>query len=430
MVTIKEQIQGILWSFRVCNRNIGSKLEQKEVKMKNSKRSVRKYRCGHIKEEKRLVTCQVSGENVRISETQHPGDVARKLTARVLGVNDITKKSAERFIEVPKAKTMKDRFVNADFYIENEPPELEWIVEGLIPKGGRTMLSADKKAGKTIIVLSMAIAMARGEDWLGLPTKQSKVLFCDGEVGGDELHRRIHKLAAGVGDVDNLEGQLIVAPPELRLTNTDGVDEWTKAVESLVIDVLILDPIANFHLGTDASDADVNQVQDAIGKIQLATGATVIFTGHFSRAAAKRPGAGDRYFGSIRYAADAVSMLELDKDADDIRTLHHTECRYSGTRDPIGIIIEFTDDAIRLTKTEVERKELSVGERIREWVLDFLRPALDEEHMAVPRLAIHEAAALEGFKQRNLDEVLKQCVKKGELEHGKVGKEVHYKLVG
>ena len=54
---------------------------------------------------------------------------------------------------------------------------LEFLVEGLLPKEGVTLLAAPAKTGKSWLVLQLAAALAKGEPFLDQETKRCRVLY-------------------------------------------------------------------------------------------------------------------------------------------------------------------------------------------------------------------------------------------------------------
>ena len=48
-------------------------------------------------------------------------------------------------------------------------PDLEWHIDGWIPKGGLTMIYGPPKSGKSFVVMSLVLALDHGERWLGHP---------------------------------------------------------------------------------------------------------------------------------------------------------------------------------------------------------------------------------------------------------------------
>lgn len=59
-----------------------------------------------------------------------------------------------------------------------EPDEaVEWLADGLLPAGGLSVLVGKPKAGKSTMARALAVAVARGEPWLGRVTSQGTVFY-------------------------------------------------------------------------------------------------------------------------------------------------------------------------------------------------------------------------------------------------------------
>lgn len=62
-------------------------------------------------------------------------------------------------------------------------PEREWLVPDLIPARNVTLLYGDGGTGKSLLALQLAVAVALGRSWLGLPVKAGNALFPSAEDG-------------------------------------------------------------------------------------------------------------------------------------------------------------------------------------------------------------------------------------------------------
>lgn len=92
-----------------------------------------------------------------------------------------------------------------------ELPKIDWLVDGILPSKGLTVLAARAKSYKTYMALRMCAAIARGEDFFGLKTKASKVLYFDGEIGPTAFRERKNRIRDGMGAA-SLEGLCGVFP--------------------------------------------------------------------------------------------------------------------------------------------------------------------------------------------------------------------------
>ena len=57
--------------------------------------------------------------------------------------------------------------VNIAAWAETDPPEREWLVEGLIPMHAVTLFSGDGGTGKSLMMFQLACAVVRGVAWFG-----------------------------------------------------------------------------------------------------------------------------------------------------------------------------------------------------------------------------------------------------------------------
>jgi RecA-family ATPase len=71
-----------------------------------------------------------------------------------------------------------------------DPPEREWLVDGLIPMGTVTFISGDGGLGKTLLGQQLVMAAALGGNWCGKAVRQSAsvAMFCEDKT--DEIRRR------------------------------------------------------------------------------------------------------------------------------------------------------------------------------------------------------------------------------------------------
>src|SRR5262249_37485881 len=117
-----------------------------------------------------------------------------------------------------------------------EPEEMTaWLVEGRLPMGGISLLAGKPKAGKSTLGRCLALAVSRGDPWLGQATVKGTVFYLALEEKRAEVRR--HFLAMGArGDEDV---RLFVAPsPE------DGLRQLREAAERerpalIIVDLLL-----------------------------------------------------------------------------------------------------------------------------------------------------------------------------------------------
>ena len=70
-------------------------------------------------------------------------------------------------------------------------PDLEWLIEGVLPMPGLVVLYGEPGSGKTFVALSMALTTASGQTWLGRATRQTKALYIACRVGHDRVSKDV-----------------------------------------------------------------------------------------------------------------------------------------------------------------------------------------------------------------------------------------------
>ena len=75
----------------------------------------------------------------------------------------------------------------------------QWCVEQVIATGSTNVLVGDSGLGKTPLMVQLGVAVASGKPFLGRPTKQSRVLFCDYESSAHLFHRMLMSISEHVG---------------------------------------------------------------------------------------------------------------------------------------------------------------------------------------------------------------------------------------
>ncbi len=208
--------------------------------------------------------------------------------------------------------------VSGDHFLEiNYPPRRE-LIEGLLHQGTKLLLAGASKAGKTWLLLAMAIAVATGEHWLGLATRQSRVLFINLEILPDFFQHRCWMVKEKMGL--NSLGSLTVW--NLRGYEADiavMVDHILARIQKDGgYDMVVIDPVYKCYGGRDENNAgDMANFLSHLERIAANTGAAVVFSTHHSKGNQAGRNVLDRTSGSGVFARDAdtyLSVTEHEKD--------------------------------------------------------------------------------------------------------------------
>ena len=80
-------------------------------------------------------------------------------------------------------------------------PDLEYLIEGILPVPAFGVLYGPPGAGKSFVALSMALAVANGAEWLGRAVRAGKVLYVVAEgVTGMKQRLQAYRARFGIAD--------------------------------------------------------------------------------------------------------------------------------------------------------------------------------------------------------------------------------------
>lgn len=202
-------------------------------------------------------------------------------------------------------------FESADDFIDNPPPLADAIIDGVLRKGHKMLLSGPSKAGKSFLLLELAIAVAEGSDWLGWKCAQGRVLYINLELDSASCKNRIHDLYHAKGmrhtakslDVWNLRGQ--AAP--LKLLK----DKLIRRARNASYSLIIIDPIYKVITGDENAAAEMAQFCNCFDEIATACKCAMVYCHHHSKGEQGQKKAQDRASGSGVFARDPDALLDM-----------------------------------------------------------------------------------------------------------------------
>jgi hypothetical protein len=179
--------------------------------------------------------------------------------------------------------SVSDGHTVKDFKIEDLPNIWEvkavqnWVVEGLIPENSVTIISGESGSGKSTVTLLLAEAVARGEAFIGNPTKQRKVLICDKENAASVYHSRFARF--NLTENPNIFYWGYWCDPGPGGPDSKIVREFVQREQPLVI----FDSFISFHPGDEQDATETRAYMDHFREL-TGLGATVIAIHHTGKA--------------------------------------------------------------------------------------------------------------------------------------------------
>lgn len=281
----------------------------------------------------------------RLSENE-VRSIARSVSRYAPGPPSATPQAAKPGF---KLSTLREMF--------NEPEEkITWLLGDKLPAGGISVLSAKPKVGKSTLARCLALAVARGDSFLGCETTKGPVIYLALEEKRSEV--RHHFASLGANGEEPIHIHCAAAPK-------DATPELCKVVAELKPILVIIDPLFKFvRVADEKAYAEVCQAIEPLLTLARETAAHVMLVHHSGKA--ERADATDAILGSTAIFGGVDAALIL-KRTDRYRTLQSSQ-RY-GT-DWAETVLEF-DPAMRALSLGAEKSEVEAG-RISQQILDYL----------------------------------------------------------
>jgi RecA-family ATPase len=261
------------------------------------------------------------------------------------------------------------RLVTQSWFTE-APPARTWLLrdmrrdgEGVLPLGKAGELVAAGGVGKTMLNVSLALAVASGTPWLGTFSVASpgRVLMLLGEEDEEEVKRRIYNGARGMAKPPE-SGRIEVLPlagvPCALLERADHQNTISTDFAAWLDDyvekhgpwsLILLDPLSRFA-GPDAEkdNAQGTRFVQSIERLSTLTRATTLASHHtaklFRQDGANVPAEASRGSTSLvdgfRWQGTlgvATTDAAIDDDLKEIVTLSFTKSNYSRRTEPLKL---------------------------------------------------------------------------------------------
>jgi len=294
------------------------------------------------------------------------------------------------------AKTIK---IESWDEIQDEP--VEWLIEGVIPKGSFTALYGPPGSFKSFIALDIAEAIATGRSWMGRSVnKTGAVLYLAGEgFGGIGARIKACKLHHQTED----GAPIYIVRHQLNLrSSAEDFNALMLAVVQLVeqtgmeFQLAIVDTLARaFGGGNENSSEDMGAFITAMGKVQEFLKCALMVLHHSGKDAAK----GLRGHSSLLGAVDTeLELLRFDEQLKGVITISKQKDGADNERFGFEMV-------------EVEIKPAGLG--LSEPVVSLAVQASDSAVNEQPKRA-GKSNAGSGKNQR----LAMQCLEKMVKEHG------------
>lgn len=215
------------------------------------------------------------------------------------------------FSDQPKPYKPYKVLTMAEACAMQEPP---WLVDGVIPGSGVSVIFGQPNAGKTFVALDMALHVAHGVEWFGRRTEQRPVVYV-GLEGAGGIGKRLTGLVLArlpdlvakkpeIGDIDLVDTPLhLILGEEFRFAVEDdsGVQRLAETVRSLNLEkpMIIIDTLAMAIVGDENGNETMAAVARQSVQLGTLTGGMVVLIHHPSKGNAEALRGGSALNGAI-----------------------------------------------------------------------------------------------------------------------------------
>lgn len=213
-----------------------------------------------------------------------------------------------RTVEPPMMPTIGQwgRFLTVGQLFQDTASEPDWLWHGVVVVGGACLLCAKPKVGKSTFLRQFALCVARGEPFLGRPTRQGKVLYLAIEetpnIFGPECRR--------VGWTE--EDPIVLRFGSVPIgQHRQIVGELQALVKEGGYSLLVVDTIGRMARVRSGNDyAEVSAALEPVIDLARETGCAVVMTHHLGKNDRET---GDGSIGSTAYFAAVDVSIDLKK---------------------------------------------------------------------------------------------------------------------
>lgn len=196
---------------------------------------------------------------------------------------------------------------------KERPPLAPEQIEGILRVGHKMCIAGPSKAGKSYLLIELAIAVAEGLEWLGHKCRPGRVLYCNFEVDGNSCINRFFDVYKA----------LDVTP-----SHADMLSFWNLRGRTMPLDklapclirrafaaggyaLIILDPAYKVLTGDENSASEMAEFCRHLDRIARDCKATLVFCHHHSKGSQSGKRSMDRASGSGVFARDPDALIDL-----------------------------------------------------------------------------------------------------------------------
>jgi hypothetical protein len=175
-------------------------------------------------------------------------------------------------------------FVDPDLdeFLNTDDPDYDWLVEGLLERQDRIIITGPEGGGKSTLLRQIAIQLASGvHPFTDAPVEPLQVLLIDCENSARQVRRKLRDLRDPAGD-SYVAGRLRlrILGHAIDLADKAIQDDIAIRIETQQVDVVVIGPLYKLIDDDPIKELPAKAVADAIDRLRQIRGSAVLIEAH------------------------------------------------------------------------------------------------------------------------------------------------------
>jgi hypothetical protein len=184
--------------------------------------------------------------------------------------------------EAPEADPFRPYSLEDLFALEL--PELDYVVDGLLPTDAAGLLSGREKSGKGLMALDLCASVALAEPFLDRAVKEGPAIYCAAEENIRDVRLRVEARIGSRRDaplyVLPLDGS---TPDRLQLEDPVGMQRLWGMVQAIQPRLVVLDTLRELHTSQEDRSDEMGSLLRPLRQLAHQAGVTVLVNHHQNR---------------------------------------------------------------------------------------------------------------------------------------------------
>jgi len=264
---------------------------------------------------------KVDKQNRNPSRLSRMPGVTRNGQMQTLITTDIGRKSYVDWLDFVEGATDElPQLTYLSAVLKNPPKLPEELIGGVLRCGHKMLISGSSKAGKSFLLMELAVALSEGMTWLGFKCKKSHVLYVNLEIDSASCIHRFIEIYAALKFTPKHTDNIVLWNLRGHAVPLDKlVPKLLRRIANQHFDAVIIDPIYKVITGDENNASEMGAFCNQFDKICNETGCSTIYCHHHSKGAQGFKKAMDRASGSGVFARDPdaqLDMIQLETDSE------------------------------------------------------------------------------------------------------------------